>query len=357
MTHVEVTDDEWFHKPIQNRCTLTRGTVGPQMTPPEGPRGFHPELFQVPLVLGAGPGAALEQRALALAAANRQDVTHDCAPGSHGYLNKADRMERAQDLRAAVTVSLLRGDTYVVAPEITDVLFGAAPGVPADADLQADTVPADAGFCYFAKSLSLVKGTVGPIRALSWCVIYQDEDLSWMPVTGDTRVGGNASWVRLIFWLERFGKIAPITQLSWQLGNPLTVMLDRVSDQHEDRDPRAEKLRVSYAFFAFIQQRLVEFTQGEADRASRRRAEAIAPQVNANAIHVIRLRRIEHRSQDGPATHVDWSCRWIVSGHWRRQPCGLARADRRLLWVHSHIKGPENKPMKAPAARVFAVIR
>lgn len=317
--------------------------------------GFHPSLFQIPLVLGAGPGAALEQRALALAEANRQ--MPECSPDAYSYLDPAARSKRAQELHAAVTVSLLRGDTYLVVPEISDVLSGASPGVPDDADLQADTVPADAGFCYFAKPLPLMKGTIGPIRALSWCVIYQDDGVPWMPVTGDTRVGGSASWVRLIFWLERFAKIAPITQLSWQLGTGLITMLDRVSDQHEDRAPRAEKLRVGYAFFAFIQQRLVEFTRSEADRASRRRAEAVAPQLGANAIHVIRLRRIEHRSHNGEATHVEWSCRWIVSGHWRRQPCGLARGDRRLLWVHSHIKGPESKPMKAPAARVFAVIR
>ena len=54
---------------------------------------------------------------------------------------------------------------------------------------------------------------------------------------------------------------------------------------------------------------------------------------------------------------MDWSCRWLVRGHWRQQPCGAGHAERRPTWILPHLKGPERKPLKAPGAMVFAVVR
>lgn len=40
------------------------------------------------------------------------------------------------------------------------------------------------------------------------------------------------------------------------------------------------------------------------------------------------------------ATH-----RWVVRGHWRHQPHGPGRSQRRLQWRESYIKGPEGAPL------------
>lgn len=31
-------------------------------------------------------------------------------------------------------------------------------------------------------------------------------------------------------------------------------------------------------------------------------------------------------------------------GHWRQQPYGPARAYRRPVWIHPHVRGPEEAP-------------
>lgn len=40
-----------------------------------------------------------------------------------------------------------------------------------------------------------------------------------------------------------------------------------------------------------------------------------------------------------------YSCRWIVSGHYRSQPVGPGRAQRRRIWIAPYIAGPEDKPL------------
>lgn len=61
-------------------------------------------------------------------------------------------------------------------------------------------------------------------------------------------------------------------------------------------------------------------------------------------VRVVRLRRATG-SHIGHGDHLDWSHRWIVSGHWRNQAVGVDRADRRLTWIAPHIKGPDDKPL------------
>lgn len=38
--------------------------------------------------------------------------------------------------------------------------------------------------------------------------------------------------------------------------------------------------------------------------------------------------------------------RWVVRGHWRQQPHGAGRAQRRITWIESYLKGPEGAPIK-----------
>lgn len=44
---------------------------------------------------------------------------------------------------------------------------------------------------------------------------------------------------------------------------------------------------------------------------------------------------------------IDWSHRWSVTGHWRHYK------DGRKIWIGSHVKGPEDKPL-IPSVRVYA---
>jgi hypothetical protein len=79
-----------------------------------------------------------------------------------------------------------------------------------------------------------------------------------------------------------------------------------------------------------------------ADRAERRRCErAAAP----SDCVVVRLRRLAADSAGSGAGPVEWSHRWLVSGHWTRQPYGPGRSLRRPTWISPYVKGPADKPL------------
>jgi hypothetical protein len=63
-------------------------------------------------------------------------------------------------------------------------------------------------------------------------------------------------------------------------------------------------------------------------------------------VTVVKLRRAKYVDTDYLGErHVDWSHRWLVRGHWRNQACGPGRTQRQRIWIPSHIKGPEDKPL------------
>lgn len=84
-----------------------------------------------------------------------------------------------------------------------------------------------------------------------------------------------------------------------------------------------------------------------ARHARRRMTRAHLP---VSPISVITLRRRESHHDDGE-THVDWQHRWMVRGHWRKQPYKEENADGekvtvyRNIYINPYLKGPEDKPL------------
>ncbi len=56
------------------------------------------------------------------------------------------------------------------------------------------------------------------------------------------------------------------------------------------------------------------------------------------------LERHRYATSDSPV-QVAWSHRWIVRSHWKMAACGPSLSDHRPAFVHTHIKGPEDKPL------------
>jgi hypothetical protein len=61
-------------------------------------------------------------------------------------------------------------------------------------------------------------------------------------------------------------------------------------------------------------------------------------------------RRVREGSEPEPGEEerpaVEHDFRWPVRGHWRLQPCGTGRAERRKIWIDAYVAGPEDKPLK-----------
>lgn len=72
-------------------------------------------------------------------------------------------------------------------------------------------------------------------------------------------------------------------------------------------------------------------------------------------VHVIDVKRPALRSVgDVRANSVEHDHRWVVRGHWRNQPCGKGRSQRRRIWIQEHVAGPEDKPLRRDT-RVYRI--
>jgi hypothetical protein len=138
---------------------------------------------------------------------------------------------------------------------------------------------------------------------------------------------------------------------------------DRLAEQYGAGDglyaqgPAMEKLheiRWAYTAMHLMSQRLAHHSEerasGMARESARRKRLQIAP-----VLKLVSLRRMEQdRPKQRPGEHkqVDWQWQWIVGGHWRLQPYKTL-GDYKWKFVESYVKGPDDKPLKAPAQAVI----
>lgn len=74
-------------------------------------------------------------------------------------------------------------------------------------------------------------------------------------------------------------------------------------------------------------------------------------------VQVVALRRREHQHHsEASEMPVEWHCQWIVRGHWRQQYFP-ASGEHRPIWINPHVKGPDDKPLKAPRTIAYEVVR
>jgi hypothetical protein len=105
------------------------------------------------------------------------------------------------------------------------------------------------------------------------------------------------------------------------------------------------------AAWLLIGQKLAETMPATVERSIRKayqRAGRATPDVRLVRIRG-RARTAEPRRehQAGEQSGRQYEYRWWVSGHWRNQPYGPGRAQRRLIYIDPQIRGPEDKPIKA----------
>lgn len=110
--------------------------------------------------------------------------------------------------------------------------------------------------------------------------------------------------------------------------------------------------RTIQSSFRLMQQRLAHKGFYRPDRATRRAGKKLGIPDEREVV-VVRLRR---EQPDQPAVEgvkdVEWTHRWIVSGHWRNQPYP-SEGIYRQIWISPYVKGPEDKPLIVRPRRVF----
>lgn len=116
----------------------------------------------------------------------------------------------------------------------------------------------------------------------------------------------------------------------------------------------------AHALWVFMDTEIVAQPKPPIDRAARRRT---LRSIKQNEVTVVLLRKIAARphEEDGEHQAIDWTCRWLVSGHWRHLsryevtrhhalpgPGGRClTCDEQITWIKPYIKGPDGLPLRA----------
>lgn len=153
---------------------------------------------------------------------------------------------------------------------------------------------------------------------------------------------------------------------TWDYGHSVDSLCDNArSSRFEGDEPLppdavdtlADVARFFVAACAWLQQKVLTSSGGHIERHRRKQ---LAREHNApvpSEVRVIQLRRAESQSYQPIVNgneQIDWSCRWIVNGHWRNQPY---KNERKLIYIMPYVKGPEDRPLKVPTHTVYQVSR
>jgi hypothetical protein len=220
--------------------------------------------------------------------------------------------------------------------------------------LRPEMIPCQYGFWWFPRpiNLPLWDGDTTHMRAALW--------------SSDPNAGIEIATYHH-FWSLRNG-IDSFGSFVWGYGESMADALngvpcsfrnsnhDEINQQIANDDWHVAALKRIAALFLFMEQRILITPQHRAERHTRKRLERNGWQ-HEPLVRVVELRRKQAKSQhDGEHEAIDWSHQWIVSGHWRQQWYPSLNANQ-PRWIMPYVKGPEDKPLKPPRAKVFAVVR
>jgi hypothetical protein len=263
----------------------------------------------------------------------------------------------ATDLARGSRHSLEMADPYYISPAIGDVLQKSAASLPRGSQLSDSLVPGNAGFVWFANSVPVghPDKKFRGLRAFSW---ERTERVD----TG-TDFTGLMNEVSVNFYSEtQWGSTRPSSLVDWPFDDSWDGWTEkpgqftRFDDGENEWSPRmAFERALLLTFFLFLESRILNTSEAALDRAARKRTEAkIDGQLPC--VRVVQLRRPESSPKRSDSGHepVEWSCQWLVSGHWHRYH---TRDGVQPRWLMPYVKGPEDKPLRPPRATIYAVVR
>jgi hypothetical protein len=258
---------------------------------------------------------------------------------------EVDGYDHREDEAVQITAEQLRGaSVFAWEPDIAEAVFLASRSIPDDAHF--DTAWLTEPVWWFFRDWKLHIGHLGtsvpiddPIRKQ-----YDSENICAVCVF---KANGSV-WIA-DFKLTTDG-FAPI--FSALYGCEETTTISELSKA--DSQMRATVVgRFVMAGLAWLSQRIAVAESQNIERHKRKRLfreYGVIPDTK-----VVRLRRSDSRDSQSAGGNTEWSCRWVVNGHWRNQP--YKDNQRKLIYILPYVKGPDDKPLKAPSTTVFAVSR
>jgi hypothetical protein len=240
-------------------------------------------------------------------------------------------------------------------------------------------LPCTSGFAWLDESWRVGKpGKDFTIRAISWqfTEVYVSEP-------GQPYVGPDAPFpcVRVTIWRyhgdetdtteRRFGRELGSLLITHTALIPMDMEFSKASQHDGDDQSTTEAfLALIHLLWMFLGMEITASERQPIKGANLKRARRTL--VNPE-VRVVLLRRLRHAT-DAPGTHraVDWTCRWIVQGHYRHKQrpqhphrAVAAGADKHCTicgaelqsWVAPYIKGPDGLPLRATEKTIMRLAR
>lgn len=230
--------------------------------------------------------------------------------------------------------------------------------------------PTDMGICYFAKGIRVNDEHI--VHAISWRrEVYGGKELVILNSYNDTAVEGDefsSVWADIVrdntgeFPNTRWAHGAMMFYRDGDILNPLSnvsseeLVARGVLGDHY----RKTTAEIFHSFLLMLQQppELIETTSvSPIKKANLQRAKKNGVSSNVLVIDIRHKRR--HYGPSDSESSIEYSVRWIVTGHWRWQPMkdketGLPTKKR--IWINPYVKGPEDKPLRE-TKRVYALLK
>lgn len=241
---------------------------------------------------------------------------------------------------ADLTARHLYGDLYWLSADMTALAVSAAADLDAvcwsvqDRHALMGLLVADGGM----GQIPLDVATAAPVAAVSW----------------GPAPGGLLLWL----WLDRahLAAAAAVGGVSIDPGEvpPLLPMIGEVLPVTVEPQPvdgiparvRTIATTVWAAWQLMRQPTLADRAHARVDRRiTRAYTRAARPAPEVTIVDLRRLYRPTDPDQEQEGVGRIYRHRWVVRGHWRDQPCGQGRTQRRRIYVPAHIKGPDGAPL------------
>lgn len=278
--------------------------------------------------------------------------------------------QQTADIKAALNdpkLALLFCDT-----DMSEIVEMGSKAFQAGDLMDTSLLPSDSGFCYFAGGVNLRNNLT--IHALAWGKIRGDDGY-WICTYNDRFVEADYGIEDLKEVLDKHGYTDSETGIAnlrlvyrqtgeYKNGESLSIPQKAKDFLYESKwidvkDSIVGSHDVLHSLLLMLSQPPSIVTIQKRSVENKKQAKRLASKSLPSEVIVVDvLHRYTYSSGSSGSSGREYSRRWLVSGHWRRQPKknDLGQWIREMIWVPPHIKGPADKPFIA-TTRVHALLK
>jgi hypothetical protein len=276
--------------------------------------------------------------------------------------NASSLARQSMDMAEIELRKLPVASPFFVTDEMVDLLEHAAASFP-DTPLHPVDLPLDVGFVLLGRSIPVIDMHMRPlpVRAFTWGTKAGTNPEETTGVHYAVYAHANDDPEREAANLtlgmhDFFPTLSLLHDGAWDFGHnyaskegwkPGTIWNQGVEIPQESIHSAIHMMKTIHTFWMLSQQRIGDVKPQQASRGTRRRIQRSFPNRPIPEVRVITLRR--RRVPKEATEHVgggrEYTHRWWVNGHWRRQ-WYETEGRHKPKFIDGYVKGPEDKPFQ-----------